>query len=64
MPARGGSALVVNHRVALSGTGARSAVASHRVGYIATRPGCDRAATEADLARAREREAVVGVDVQ
>ena len=56
MPARGGSALVVNHRVALSGTGARSAVASHRVGYIATRPGCDRAATEADLARARERE--------
>lgn len=60
MPARGGSALVVNHRVALSGTGARSAIASHRVGYIATRPGCDRAATEADLARAREREAVVG----
>lgn len=60
MPARGGSALVVNHRVALSGTGARSAVASHRVGYIATRPGCDRAATEADLARAREREAAVG----
>lgn len=60
MPARGGSAVIVNHRVALSGTRARAAVVSHRVEYVATRPGCDRSATEADLARAREREAFVG----
>jgi hypothetical protein len=60
MPARGGSAVIVNHRVALSGTKARAAVVSHRVEYVATRPGCDRSATEADLARAREREAFVG----
>lgn len=60
MPARGSSAVIVNHRVALSGTKARSAVTSDRVEYIATRPGCDRAATEADVERAREREALVG----
>lgn len=60
MPARGSSAVIVNHRVALSCAKARSAVTSHRVEYIATRPGCDRAATEVDVERAREREALVG----
>lgn len=60
MLARGSSAVIVNHRVALSGTKARSAVTSNRVEYIATRPGCDRAATEADVERVREREALVG----
>ena len=60
MPGRGGSSVIVNHRVALSGTKARAAVAAHRIEYIATRPGCDRSATEADVARAREREAMVG----
>lgn len=60
MPARGGSAVIVNHRVALSGSKARAAVVSHRVEYIATRPGADRAATEADVARARKREAMIG----
>lgn len=60
MRARRGSAVIVNHRVALSGSKARAAVASHRVEYIATRPGADRAATEADVARSREREAMVG----
>lgn len=60
MPARAGSVVIVNHRVALSGTRARSAVPAHRVEYVATRIGADRAATEADVALAREREAMVG----
>lgn len=60
MRARGGSAVIVNHRVALSGSRARTSVVSHRVEYIATRPGADRAATEVDVARSREREAMVG----
>lgn len=60
MPAPVGSAVIVNHRVALSGTRARAAVPSYRVEYVATRLGADRAATEADVAMAREREAMVG----
>ena len=56
------SSLFVNARVHLDGTKARSAVITHRVGYIATRLGADRSPTEDDLRRSElaERMGIAG----
>jgi hypothetical protein len=51
MPRPDRSSLVCNHRVALSGTRQRAAVATYRVEYVATRPGAVRELTEDDAER-------------
>lgn len=48
------TSFIVNHRVALSGSGTRAAMSTHRVEYIATRPGAVRMETDVDLRLARQ----------
>ena len=48
------SSFVVNHRIALSGSKARAAIPTHRVEYLATRPGAVRELTEDDEALANQ----------